>query len=61
MAQEFSTGGKLCQIILVDNDLPPEISETYRHLLVAHYRTNGVNGLPKGLIDDWSGLKFNSN
>ncbi|HCF7768911.1 TPA: hypothetical protein NIK61_002826, partial [Vibrio cholerae] len=61
LAQEFSTEGKLCQIILVDNDLPPEISETYRHLLVAHYRTNGVNGLPKGLIDDWSGLKFNSN
>lgn len=61
LAEEFSTEGKLCQIILVDNDLPPEILETHRHLLVAHYRTNGVNGLPRGLIDDWSGLKFNSN
>lgn len=57
LSDEFSEQEKLCQIILVDNDLPPEISDTYSHLLVAHYRTNGTSGLSRGLIDDWVSLK----
>ncbi|OEE91447.1 MULTISPECIES: AAA family ATPase [Vibrio] len=57
LAKEFSDKDKLCQIILVDNDLPPEISSEYSSLLVAHYRSNGINSLPRGLIDDWVSVK----
>lgn len=53
IAEDFEDNGKLCQIILVDNDIPLDVAEEYRGFQVAHYRSNGMNGLPIGLIDDW--------
>jgi DNA repair exonuclease SbcCD ATPase subunit len=53
LSEEFENKGKLCQIILVDNDIPPEIAILNKGFEVAHFSTNGVNDLPIGLIDDW--------
>ncbi|MCF6441702.1 hypothetical protein L1077_19895 [Pseudoalteromonas luteoviolacea] len=53
LAERFEENGKLCQIILVDNDLPPEVAKKHSGFEIAHYRSNGVNNLPIGLIDDW--------
>lgn len=53
VAEEFDERGKLCQIILVDNDIPPDVAYENKGFEIAHYRSNGINGLPIGLIDDW--------
>jgi hypothetical protein len=53
VAEEFDNKGKLCQIILVDNDIPRDVAYENKGFEVAHYRSNGINGLPIGLIDDW--------
>ncbi|WP_192036846.1 hypothetical protein [Halomonas sp. YLGW01] len=53
VAEEFDKKGKLCQIILVDNDMPQDVAYENKGLEIAHYRSNGINGLPIGLIDDW--------
>lgn len=52
-AEQFDDKNKLCQIILVDNDIPHNVAYEIQGLEIAHYRSNGVNGLPTGLIDDW--------
>lgn len=41
-----------CQIIIVDNDIPDTFLDRIRAFIVAHYSSNGENGLPVGLIDD---------
>lgn len=43
---------KICQIILVDNDVPQNVQEKYGGFIVAHYSSSGESGLPVGLIDD---------
>lgn len=53
VAEEFNNKGKLCQIILVDNDMPRDVAYENKGFEIAHYRSNGINGLPIGLIDDW--------
>lgn len=53
LAESFENAGKRCQIILVDNDIPPQISSAHKGFEVAHYSTEGLDGLPIGLIDDW--------
>lgn len=53
IASEFDENNKLCQIILVDNDIPRDVSYESQGFEIAHYRSNGINGLPTGLIDDW--------
>lgn len=53
LSEEFENKGKLCQIILVDNDIPSEIAQRNKGFQVAHFSTTGVNDLPIGLIDDW--------
>jgi len=53
VAEEFDDKGKLCQIILVDNDMPRDVAYENKGFEIAHYRSNGINGLPIGLIDDW--------
>lgn len=53
VAEEFDNKGKLCQIILVDNDLPRDVEYEIKGFEIAHYRSNGINGHPIGLIDDW--------
>ena len=57
LSEEFENKGKLCQIILVDNDIPPEIAILNKGFEIAHFSTNGVNDLPIGLIDDWDKFK----
>jgi len=61
VAEEFDDKGKLCQIILVDNDMPRGISYENKGFEIAHYRSNGINGLPIGLIDDSDSIKKNKN
>lgn len=53
VADEFFDKGRLCQIILVDNDMPRDVVYENKIFEIAHYRSNGINGLPIGLIDDW--------
>jgi len=53
LSEEFENKGKLCQIILVDNDIPPEIALLNKGFEIAHFSTNGVNNVSIGLIDDW--------
>ncbi|WLI34279.1 hypothetical protein [Pseudomonas sp. FP818] len=55
-AEQFDENNKLCQIILVDNDIPQNVAFEIQGLEIAHYRSNGVNGLPTGLIDDWDSV-----
>ena len=57
IAEEFDAKGKLCQIILVDNDMPRDVAYENKGFEIAHYRSNGINGLPIGLIDDWDSTK----
>jgi hypothetical protein len=40
------------QIILVDNDVPPEIQRTFAGSIVAHFNSEGSDGMSRGLIDD---------
>lgn len=53
VAEEFEDNNQLCQIILVDNDMPQDVVYETQGFEIAHYRSNGMNGLPIGLIDDW--------
>jgi ABC-type transporter Mla subunit MlaD len=59
-AEKFDENNKLCQIILVDNDIPQNVAFEIQGLEIAHYRSNGVNGLPTGLIDDWDSVDTNN-
>lgn len=54
ISSAFDDNNKLCQIFLVDNDIPPEVAHENKGFEIAHYRSNGMNGLSAGLIDDWS-------
>jgi hypothetical protein len=56
VAEEFDEKGQLCQIILVDNDIPRDVAYENKGFEIAHYRSNGTNGLPIGLIDDWDSV-----
>ncbi len=53
VASKFDEKNKLCQIILVDNDIPRDVAYEMQGFEIAHYRSNGINDLPIGLIDDW--------
>lgn len=55
-AEAFDENNKLCQIILVDNDIPYNVAYEIQGFEIAHYRSNGINGLPTGLIDDWDSV-----
>lgn len=52
LAESAEKNGEICQIILVDNDLPPDIQAKYDTSVVAHFSKVGSDGLPRGLIDD---------
>ena len=56
LAEEFDNENKLCQIILVDNDMPRGVAYENQGFEIAHYRSNGINNLPIGLIDDWDAI-----
>lgn len=57
VAVKFSERNILCQIILVDNDIPQEVAYANQGYEIAHYRSDGAKGLPIGLIDDWEKVK----
>lgn len=40
------------QIIIVDNDIPPVIESDLKSSIVKEFNVKGVNGLPRGFIDD---------
>jgi len=44
--------GVTAQVILVDNDVPPNVMEKFAGFVVAQFSSTGANGLPLGLIDD---------
>lgn len=54
--ESFEKNSQICQIILVDNDVPPEIQKEYGAFVVAHFSSAGAGGLPVGLIDDIDSL-----
>lgn len=45
---------KICQIILVDNDVPSFIEEEYRGFVVKKFSKDPSDHLPIGLIDDYT-------
>jgi hypothetical protein len=44
--------GVATQIIVVDNDVPPIIQTQFADSIVAQFSNEGIDGLPRGLIDD---------
>ncbi|MGI2192178.1 hypothetical protein ACRN9V_12105 [Shewanella baltica] len=46
------------QIILVDNDVPDAMVESYSQYIVAHFSSTGDDGLDYGLIDDANELHY---
>lgn len=51
---KMEESGKICQIILVDNDVPPFIEEEYSGFVVRRFSKDPSNDLPIGLIDDFT-------
>lgn len=51
---KMEESGKVCQIILVDNDVPPFIEEDYSGFVVKRFSKDPSNNLPIGLIDDYT-------
>jgi hypothetical protein len=54
LAEKFKNSNALCQIILVDNDLPTGIDLKSKEVGIISFSSSGANGLPIGLIDDWN-------
>lgn len=52
VAERAHTANIACQIILVDNDVPPKIRMHHADAIRAHFSSEGADGLPRGLIDD---------
>lgn len=52
LASEYEQKNRICQFILVDNDVPDHIMDKLSGFIVAHYSSERVNGLPVGFIDD---------
>lgn len=52
VAERAKRNNVATQIILVDNDVPPEIQEKFAGSVVAHFNSEGADELPRGLIDD---------
>ncbi|MFW2234904.1 hypothetical protein ACN4FE_02640 [Aliarcobacter butzleri] len=51
---KMEEANKSCQIILVDNDVPPFIEEEYKGFVVKRFSKDENDDLPIGLIDDYS-------
>lgn len=50
---KMEEANKSCQIILVDNDVPPFIEEEYKGFIVKKFSKDTNDNLPIGLIDDY--------
>ena len=57
VSDEYERKNKICQFILVDNDVPDHIVDKLSGFIVAHFSSARVGGLPVGFIDD---AKINS-
>lgn len=55
LSVKMEEANKSCQIILVDNDVPPFIEEEYKGFIVKRFSKDSDDGSPIGLIDDYSG------
>jgi len=51
---KLEEAGKVCQIILVDNDVPSFIEQEYSGFVVREFSKDPSNNLPIGLIDDYT-------
>lgn len=54
LSDSFKKENVLCQIILVDNDIPPDIDLQSNKVGIISFSSSGANGVPIGLIDDWN-------
>lgn len=52
LAEKYEEKNRVCQFILVDNDVPDHIVKDLQGHIVAHYSSERLNGLPVGFIDD---------
>lgn len=52
LAEKYENKNRICQFILVDNDVPDHIVQDLEGFIVAHYSSERANGLPVGFIDD---------
>ncbi|MFK5948942.1 MAG: hypothetical protein QM500_09275, partial [Methylococcales bacterium] len=52
ISEEYERNNKICQFILVDNDVPDHIVDKLSGFIVAHFSSERVDGLPVGFIDD---------
>lgn len=52
LAKRAKDKGIVTQIILVDNDIPPQIHNNFAEFIVARFNSEGTDGLTRGLIDD---------
>lgn len=52
MCERIEKKSKTVQIIVVDNDLPEVIEKTSPNSIAAYFRSDGRNGVSRGLIDD---------
>ncbi|MCD6432603.1 MAG: hypothetical protein J7L21_01040 [Sulfurimonas sp.] len=51
---KLEEANKSCQIILVDNDVPPFIEKDYKGFVVKRFSKDPNDDLPIGLIDDYT-------
>lgn len=52
LSEKYESRNRICQFILVDNDVPDYIVKDLQRYIVAHYSSERLNGLPVGFIDD---------
>lgn len=52
ISERYSKNDRICQFILVDNDVPDHIVDRLSGFIVAHFSSERVDGLPVGFIDD---------
>ncbi len=52
LSEKYEKQNRICQFILVDNDVPDHIVDQLSGFIVAHFSSERVNGLPVGFIDD---------
>ncbi len=52
LAKKYQEEERICQFILVDNDVPDHIIDQLSGFIVAHFSSERSDGLPVGFIDD---------
>ena len=52
LSEKYEQNNRVCQFILVDNDVPDHIVDRLSGFIVAHFSSERANGLPVGFIDD---------